>query len=50
MAINFDELKKLSPKIKALIVCLVCIVAGLFLLHVFPSGMPWRRRWPWTPS
>ena len=35
MAIDLDELKKLSPKLKALIVCLVYIVLGYFYYMFF---------------
>jgi type IV pilus assembly protein PilO len=35
MAMNLDELKKLSPKLKALIVCLVYIVLGYFYYMFF---------------
>jgi type IV pilus assembly protein PilO len=35
MAMDFDELKKLSPKLKALIVCLVYIVLGYLYYMLF---------------
>jgi type IV pilus assembly protein PilO len=35
MAINLDELKKLSPKMKALIICLFCIVVGYLYYALF---------------
>jgi type IV pilus assembly protein PilO len=35
MAMDFDELKRLSPKIKALIVCLVYILLGYFYFMFF---------------
>jgi type IV pilus assembly protein PilO len=37
MAINLEELKKLSPKIKILITCLVCILIGYFFYMFFLS-------------
>jgi type IV pilus assembly protein PilO len=35
MAINLDELKKLSPKVKALIICLACILISYFYYMLF---------------
>ncbi len=35
MAINVDDLKKLSPKMKALIVFLICLLLGYFYYMFF---------------
>ena len=39
MAINLEELKKLSPKVKILITCLVCILIGYFYYMLFLSDV-----------
>jgi type IV pilus assembly protein PilO len=39
MAINFEELNKLSPKVKILITCLVCILITYFYYMLFLSDV-----------
>ncbi len=39
MAINIEDLKKLSPKVKILIACLVCILIGYFYYTLFLSDV-----------
>jgi type IV pilus assembly protein PilO len=43
MAINLEELKKLSPKFKALILCLVCILIGYLDYMLFLQDSLTRR-------